>query len=121
MPPLPSTSNLGAPADEKCRLCGAPVHFAAGELVTCCGYCGGEDSRVALARAARVDAQNVESSVKVSISDAMCELDTRRRAAAWAFVVSGVVVLALAFTIGGTVAFGAVAHECTIRLRRFAD
>lgn len=79
---LPIIPTIGAEvasaAVVDCRSCGAPVEFDAGQLVTSCGYCGGETYRVALARRARQVAEKERTEASLSLYRAMREVAERR-------------------------------------------
>jgi hypothetical protein len=101
IPAVPKVGrSVGEAETSACSLCGAPVAFASGQLVTGCGYCGGEIYRVALARRARAVAADEATEVAVSIYDTMVELQERRRRVlgvliAWLSLVLAVTVFLL--------------------------
>ena len=91
---------IGQPETTACVLCGAPVSFGAGLLAEACGHCGGENYRVALARAARSGAAADEVAAARSLWDAMNEHEDRMAMVAIPPVVaSAVLLLVLAFVV----------------------
>ncbi|MCA1850748.1 MAG: hypothetical protein LC672_06795 [Acidobacteria bacterium] len=70
--------NVGTAEVADCFSCGATVAYEAGQLVTSCGYCGGEIYRVALARRAREVATEEKEQASLSLYNAMVEVAKRR-------------------------------------------
>jgi uncharacterized Zn finger protein (UPF0148 family) len=79
LPPLPASEFMHPPAaSASCKHCSAPIAFATDELATICPYCGGDNYREAVARAAQLDASTQEQAASGSLLDAVRELDERR-------------------------------------------
>lgn len=94
LPPLPAIGKeVGREEVAGCRQCGAALAFAAGALVSGCGYCGSESYRVALARSARRVAAEEEATTAVSVYHAVVELEERRKGVFIAVAVIGTAVL----------------------------
>lgn len=79
LPPLPAHEFMHPPAAAAtCRHCNAPIAFEVDDLAVICPYCGGDNYRELLARAAQTDASSQEQAASDSLLDAMRELDDRR-------------------------------------------
>lgn len=102
LPEVEGEAKLGEAEVRDCKLCGAPMRFAEGDLVAQCSYCGGEIYRAELARQSRVEAGKHEARAALSIYDAMVELKSRRRGAAAAplVILAGIAFIATFFAIG---------------------
>jgi predicted RNA-binding Zn-ribbon protein involved in translation (DUF1610 family) len=102
LPEVEGEANIGEAEVRDCKLCGAPMRFAAGDLVAQCSYCGGEIYRAELARQARVEAHKHEARAALSIYDAMAECRSRRRGAAAAplVILACVAFVASFFALG---------------------
>lgn len=82
LPVMPAVSqHVGEAELASCQLCGGGIEYAAGDLVSLCGYCGGETYRVRLARRARDVAAEEGEQARLSLYDAMAELSARRQKA----------------------------------------
>lgn len=100
-------STLAKAEDGACGVCGGPVRFEAEEFATSCGYCGGENYRVAFARRAHTKATVEHVEAVRSLCDAMNEirelwddvLSTATVAAV--LVLSGCALFALLGLLGG--------------------
>lgn len=91
---LPRPSGLPAGAGiVDCSSCGAPVSFAAGDLVATCGYCGSDLFRARLARGARIAATEDEARISRSLYDVVEQLRDQRQLPLWS--VAGSIVLLL--------------------------
>ncbi len=79
LPTVPAPEFLHVPAAAgTCLTCGAPVRFASNELAAICPYCGGDNYREALARAAHHDASTRAARAGATLLAATRELDERR-------------------------------------------
>jgi Zn finger protein HypA/HybF involved in hydrogenase expression len=79
LPALPAREHMRPPAaSATCRHCNAPIAFAVDELAAICPYCGGDNYREVLARAAQTDARTRAQVANASLLDAVRELDARR-------------------------------------------
>lgn len=95
-PALPIVGRTVGEAElASCKSCGAAAEFAAGQLVTMCGYCGTEILRANVARRARQVAAGEEEGAARSVYDAMVDLDDRRRFAFKAIAFIGTALLAI--------------------------
>ncbi len=79
LPVIPEIGkNVGTAEVADCFSCGATIAYEAGQLVTSCGYCGGEIYRVALARRTREAATEEKERASLSLYTAMVEVAQRR-------------------------------------------
>lgn len=81
LPVMPAVSHVGEAELANCQLCGGGIEYKAGDLVTLCGYCGGETYRVQLTRRARQQAAQEKEEARLSLYDAMVEISERRQRA----------------------------------------
>lgn len=96
VPARPVVTDLGKPEIAKCRLCDAPLVFAAHDLFAACRYCGAEDYRAGFAHAERQSASREESAAASTLYKAVVELRRRVRTAAKVYLVMIVALVFLA-------------------------
>ena len=102
LPALPDGRFVKLPAEvATCASCGGPIRFAEGELAIICPYCGGDDYREHLAKAARADAGGKKAAAQKSLLAAVRDLDSRRKEviAYFAFIGFAEVFYAVVFSL----------------------
>jgi len=104
MPLVPKAHFLRAPEDHApCRHCHAPVTFEEDALASICGYCGGENFRLALAEQSRKQAMGQESVASYSLVEVM---DAYRERKAGLRFAAAFMAIAELFYSGVAVAIG---------------
>ena len=96
VPSRPELTDAGKPEVAKCRLCDAPVVFAAHDLFAACRYCGAEDYRAGFAHAEHASAAREESTAASALYAAVVELRRRMRTAAKSYLLMIVALVFLA-------------------------
>jgi ankyrin repeat protein/Zn finger protein HypA/HybF involved in hydrogenase expression len=89
---------IGRAEQVACPLCAGPVAFERGELVTQCGYCGGETYRARVGRRARRRATHEAGKAMTSVYEAMRALQEAQQMALWAILLVPFVALVVLCT-----------------------